>query len=210
MSTQNEPNPALEAMCRQRLQNHARLLEEYAVCHHPRLLARVLRGRGSSEDVERVEVTFRNVRTGFRNRGTGEVEVHEVPVHAVIIPNAGESLYPFAQPMVRLRFPKLPGGCEPYLGGLTWMFGVGFPCLAREWDPRRSLVGLVVDIHRMLVVMREAIATPDDCMGTAPSDFWTSQTVYELPLEPPLEALTQMAVRPPSCAPLSLRVVEER
>jgi hypothetical protein len=199
---------AIEERCRVRLENDLKDLSDFAKrVGHERLQMGVAAFGGR---ILQIGLKFPRVRTGLRTVDGNAVVVQAIEVIADITPGAFDTPFPLGEPMVRLRFPDLPEGLQPFLSNVHFvgsgvdagpgqganplsamlgaMFncpsGFGVPCLWRRWHPQRDLVWLARQIHALLVAEPSTMASPNDCLDPEAARYWVSQTEHTVPLEP--------------------------
>jgi hypothetical protein len=216
---------AIDERCRARLDHDLQDLARFAkTVGHGRLQMGVQSFGGR---IVQIGIRFPSVRTGLREGGRNAVVVQAVEAIADVTPGAWDVPYPLGEPMVRLRFPHLPEGLEPFLSNLHFVGpgpsngrrsraanpmmamlddafrcpdGVGVPCLWRRWHPQRDLVWLARQIHSLLVVEPSAMASPTDCLDPEAARYWVSQKDHAVPLEPPLAPAAALKRAPPDPA----------
>jgi hypothetical protein len=117
--------PSVRERCRVRLENDLAALRRFARSRQGLEVRADVRG----DRILEIALCFERVRTAFLDTRTGEVEVREAPVTAVIRPAASEFSYPLGPPQVRLYYPGRPGHLVPHLGGVFWDDGTGLPAV---------------------------------------------------------------------------------
>jgi hypothetical protein len=130
---------AIEERCLARLDHDLRGLSDFArAVGHERLQMGVATFGGQTVGIG---MRFRSVRTGLRRLEDHAVVVQAIEVVADITPGAGDAPYPLGDPTVRLRFPNLPTGLEPFLSNLhflSWAKDGPGPDGARHTDRNRG------------------------------------------------------------------------
>lgn len=115
----------LRAVCHTRLKNDLEELGRLASLVGPRRLRVEVQRFG--DRIRSVTLRFAAVRTAFRDQRTGRIVIRRAQVVAKIRFDAALFPYPLAPPEVRLSYPGLPAGLQPFLGGLFWHTGQVLP-----------------------------------------------------------------------------------
>jgi hypothetical protein len=157
-STCNPSEPTItgviEERCLARLDHDLRDLSDFAnAVGHERFQMGVAAFGGRMVGIG---MRFPSVRTGLRRLDDNAVVVQAIEVVADISPGVGDAPYPLGDPMVRLRFPNLPAGLEPFLSNLHFISqaqdGSGPDCAHRTDQirvhapsPRLSALSAILD-----------------------------------------------------------------